>query len=513
MKKLFCGVMSVVMAFGVACLTGCGGGGGNDDSGNQTGGRLTIEIYEAGFGTAWLDEIAANYSAATGIKVKVNKSYLETEIPTKLINDQSDADIVFMVGNAFEAQDRGLLVDLSDVLDAKLDGNDETVREKMNRNIYDYLVNDDGTIYQLPWANTVSSFCYNETTLNEILGEGNWTLPNTTDEFFALADRIKAVGDGNYAFVDSTKTGYGSYLFQTWWAQYDGVDRFYDYFNGYYYKDGVRTFAENGEIYDNISRLRSLEVCEKLFKKTNGYIHNKSDRMEFTDAQIVFAGQGFSSDKAKAAFIISGDWTENELISYLQAAEAAGKPQTIKMMKMPVISSIVETLKDTSMTDETLSAVIEAVDAGKSSYDGVDPDDFARIASARNTVSSLTYQHPFGIPSNSSRINKAKDFIRYMLSDYAQSIYAKNLNGLSMPYGYKADDSDLSAFVKSRLESYDNTYFPISNDYSADLFRRGRIGILKVNSAYIDGDLFAGVTAKTIFDNTSTFYKSDWETD
>ncbi len=515
MKKFISLILGIVMAFGVGCMTGCNvdDGGADGDGQNGLSSRLTLEVYEAGFGTAWLEEIARNYQAATGVKVKVEKSYLETEIPTKLENDQSTADIVFMVGNAFASQSKNMLVDLSDVLESKPTGEDKTIREKMNDNIYDFLADDDGKIYQLPWANTVSSLCYNETTLNEVLGAGNWTLPNTTDEFFVLADRIKAANKGSYTFTDSTKTGYGDFLFKAWWAQYDGSDRFYDYFDGYYYPNGVRTFAQNGEIYDNISRLRSLEVCERLFKKSNGYTHDKADRMEFNESQIVFAGQGYGSDKSKAAFVISGDWLENELISYLKAAEAAGKPQTIKMMKLPVISSIVETLEDTAMTDSTLSAVISAIDAGETSYQGVSANDFAKIAASRSVAYSLTYQHPFCIPTNSRRPATAKDFIKYMLSDYGQSIYAKNLSGLSMPFGYKADESDVSTFVRSRLDCYDNTYIPIGNDYSSELFRRGRIGLVKTNSAFIDGDLFSGVTAKTIFDNSATFFKADWKVD
>ena len=511
MKKIACIVMSLCMALGVGCLTGCNNEGGG--KGGRRGGRLTLEIYEAGFGTAWLDEIANNYKASTGINVKVNKSYLETEINTKLINDQSDADIVFMVGSAYEAQDRGMLTDLSDVMEMTPDGESKTIKEKMNSNIYDYLSTDDGKIYQLPWANTVSSLCYNETTLNEILGAGKWEIPNTTEEFFDLADSIKAASGGNYTFVDSTQTGYGGYLLTTWWAQYDGVDRYYDYFSGYYYDGDERKFAEHGEIYDNISRLRALEVCEKLFKKSNGYIHDKADRMDFNESQIVFAGQGYGSDKAKAAFIVSGDWMENELIGYLQAAEQAGNPQSIRMMKIPVISSIVETLENTSMSDETLSAVIEAIDNGETSYSGVSEKDFAKIAAARKTIYSLTYNHPFCIPSNSSRKDEAKAFIKYLLSEYSQSIYARNLSGLSMPFGYTPEEAGISDFVRSRLDAYDNTYLPIGNDYSSELFRRGRIGLFKLNSAFVDGDLFAGVTAKHIYEYSSETLKKDWKVD
>ena len=311
MKKIACIVMSLCMALGVGCLTGCNNEGGG--KGGRRGGRLTLEIYEAGFGTAWLDEIANNYKASTGINVKVNKSYLETEINTKLINDQSDADIVFMVGSAYEAQDRGMLTDLSDVMEMTPDGESKTIKEKMNSNIYDYLSTDDGKIYQLPWANTVSSLCYNETTLNEILGAGKMGNSQYDRRVFRSCrqhqggERRKLYvrrfhADGATADIcsqpggRSTTSGPLLRLFQRLLLRRD-----------------ERKFAEHGEIYDNISRLRALEVCEKLFKKSNGYIHDKADRMDFNESQIVFRGSGLRLDKAKAAFIVSGDWMETSL--------------------------------------------------------------------------------------------------------------------------------------------------------------------------------------------------------
>ena len=509
MKKLLSIFISILMAACLCCVSACGdreseGSGGKKNS-------LTIEVYEAGFGTVWLDDIADNYQAATGTRVKVNKSYMENEIVTKLVNDQSTADIVFFVGSAFEAQDKGLLVDLSDVLEEAAEGETTPIRGKMNANIYNYLANDDGSIYQLPWANTVSSLCYNETTLDEVLGKGNWTLPNTSDEFFDLAERIKtSTKKGYYTFVDATQTGYSTYLFMNWWAQYSGYQAYYDFFSGYYYPDGVRTFAQNGEIYDDLGRLESLKACEKLLKKANGYTHVRSDSMSFTEAQVAFVGQGYNSDKSKPAFIMSGDWLENEVSGYLQAAEAAGNPQTIKMMKMPVLSSIVKTFEN-EVSDATLSAAVEAVDKGETSYAGISDKDFDKIVAARNMAYSLTYNHPFCIPSNSRRQEQAKDFIKYMLSDYGQSIYAKNLNGLTMPFGYQSDSANISVFVKSRFDSYGNTYLPIANDYSAALFRRGGIGITKTDSAYIDGDLFAGKSGQKIFDDSSTFYKKNWQ--
>ncbi len=503
-KKAISLLLSVLALSNVAMLAACG-----DESEEEKRSTLNLEVYEAGFGTSWLEEIASSYQAATGTKVKVNKSYLYGEIEMKLSSDQSTSDVVFFVGNGFNAQELNMFVDLKDVLESTAQGDTKTIKEKMNENIYGHLATENGSIYQLPWANTVSSLCYNETMLNATLGAGQWKVPNTTEELFALCEKVDDKGE--YAFVCSTKTGYAGYLFSTWWAQYSGYDAYYDFFDGYYYKDGVRTFAENGETYEDPGRLASLNVVERLLKKSNGYTHDKSDRMDFTEAQVAFVGQGYGSDKTKVAMMVNGDWLENEVAGYLQAAASVGDPQTIKMMKMPVISSIVETLENKTMTDDTLSKVVAAIDAGATSYDGVSEKDFKKIAAARNMTYSLTYDHPFGIPTNSRKQDKAKDFIKYMLSDYGQSIYAKHLNGLSMPFGYQAESTTVSTFVQSRLDCYDNSYRPIANDYSSILLRRGGIGIVKTTSGYVDGDLFKGVTGQTIFNDSVSYYQANWE--
>lgn len=101
------------------------------------------------------------------------------------------------------------------------------------------------------------------------------------------------------------------------------------------------------------------------------------------------------------------------------------------MIKTPVISSLVKTLENKSMTDETLSAVIDAIDEGKSSYAGVSEKDFTRISEARRMVYSATFDHCCAIPAKSKNKPLAMEFLRFMASDMGQSIYAKYLNGLT----------------------------------------------------------------------------------
>ena len=226
------------------------------------------------------------------------------------------------------------------------------------------------------------------------------------------------------------------------------------------------------------------------------------ERADYNEAQIIFAGSGYRGTPARAAFIANGDWIESELSSTLQTAAQQGKPQSIKMMKIPMISSITETLEAKTMSDATLSKVIEAIDGGVTSYEGVSENDFNTIATARRMVYSLVYEHPFGIPANSKHIDAAKEFLKYLLSDDAQSVYAKKLHGMTMAVEYEQKEGDVSEFMNSRFASYDNTYQPIANNFSASLFRRGKVVDIKSTAGFIDGDLFNGVTPKEILDKT-----------
>ena len=117
--------------------------------------------------------------------------------------------------------------------------------------------------------------------------------------------------------------------------------------------------------------LKALEFFEEMLKPANGYTHSKSVDFTFMDMQGQFLG-------GQALMTINGDWLEREMINNYPNAQ-------IKMMKTPVLSSVIEkcdTINDDD--DATLSAVIAAIDNGATSYAGVSETDFAYIAEARN---------------------------------------------------------------------------------------------------------------------------------
>ena len=505
-------IMLMFLIVSMLFPTACSGGDSEDDwgdsgNGDRNGNQLSIVCYEAGFGTTWLEELAKEFETAYDCKVVVKKSYINGELISLLNDDSVNDDIVMALGTMDNAQDTGLLVDLSDVYNAIPQGEDKSIKDKMTQAVYEKLLTDDGKIYQMNWANSVSSIVVNKTVLDKIFPDG-YKLPNTTDELIAFADAVK--GEGVYPFSLSTSISYWDYLHYVWWAQYDGYQAYTDYYHGYYHQknaDGTvdRIPATNGEVLDNQGRLEALKVAETLLKKENGYVHKYAESMTWQESQIAFVGQGYAgTDMTECAMMVNGDWLENEVQSYL-----ISKEQELVMIKPPMISSIVEQLEDNSMSDETLSAVIDAVDAGETSYEGVSQNDFDRISEARRMVYSATFDHCAAIPAKSQNQELAKEFLKFMASDIGQGIYAKHLNGLTMVYG-NMPTGELSSFVESRYTLTDNM-IPICVDFSSPLvYRQGHTAYTTGNGVGLDGILYNGRSAEWIINDTKTTLLATW---
>ena len=518
MKKM---VSLLLAAISVSLMSACGGTG---NSGNNGGGiplnpskedfagqKMSVVCYEAGFGTKWLYEIAEQFEDAYDVTVKVNKNYVNGELISLLNDNSTTDDVVMALGSMFAAQDKGYLVDLSNVYNSIPEGNTKSIKDSMSSGVYNKLLADNGKIYQMNWADPVCGIILNKSVLNTIFPNG-YDVPNTTNELIKFCDDIKNQQVKTvYPISVSTSACYWDYVHWVWWAQYEGYDAYTDYYFGYYQKeqaDGskVRTKATNAETLDQAGRLEAVKVAETLLKKTNGYVHAYADSMDFQEAQIAFVGQGYGGkDKTECALMVNGEWLENEVQSYL-----VNKPQELEMIKTPIISSIVKTLENKNMTDETLSAVIDAIDAGETSYMGVSKNDFAKIKEARSMVYSATYGHCCCIPAKSPNKALAMEFLKFMASDLGQSIYAKHLNGLTMPYGSNATIGTMTNFVQSRRNTF-KEYTPICLDDSSPLvYRQGLTAYTTGGGVGLEGALYSGKTAEWIIQDTKTTLKASW---
>lgn len=505
-KQIFTLVLTSAFALcTVFGLAGCNKQeiGNTTVGGDGTNGTLKISCTLAGYGTDWLEKMADIWGKANNVTVDVKQSTNSGEEISRIESDQSNYDIVMTVGSQFKLRDKGKLMDLKDVYDSIPEGETKTVREKTQKEYYDLLVEDDGSIYFMNWADALDGIFYNATTLDEIFGAGNWKIPNTTDELIDLCWEIEehepdSAGNPYYGFVTSTQVNYWDYLTYAWGAQYDGVDEYFNYYQlKYTDEDGTVKDAENYQQMSPAGRLEALKVEEEILNKDNGINHPDSTMMGYLDAQYAFAGGGYRTNKSKVAFIVSGDWMENELTKQL-----ANNPQDIGMMRTPVISSIVNKFEgtDANMKDNKLSFIVEQIDAGKSFDEvnealaantaGVDSaaisqSTYDKIYEARRVMCVATMDHMVGVPVTAAD-NKANivSFLTFMTSETAQQIYAQTLKGKTMIYGYEPAESECSDFVKSVNKIKEAGYDPVYCDYSSPYVYNGGLRYIAVNTRY-----------------------------
>lgn len=504
-KRLIALALSAILMLGlVAC-------GGTEEPGSDRPIQLSIQLFEGGYGRVWLDKVVAAYEAIrTDVHITV-KTTVNSISAEQLVNaGKSPYDIVMLNYGFWQDSYDGKIVDLTDVYLSTPEGESATIMDKCNDTIVEFFnigTAEDPKFNQMSWAAATSALCYNKTTLDAVLGEGNWEEPKTTDEFLALCERVQGDASQAYGFVFSGKLS-DTILLPTWTAQYMGYEAYYNYCHGMYmdengnyvaagYGDGAKLTAQNGS-------LPGLKVQEILCSK---YAHPYSLDLEFNNAQKVFCGYGSGVKKQLVAFMANGDWLESEVSMLL-----ANKPQDIRMMKVPMISAIIDKCSTIS-DDATLSAVIDAIDNGATSYDGVSAEDFARIADARKNVASLSDIHALAIPASSQNVEEAKNFLKFLFSDAAQKIYAQEENGLTMPYGYNpAGDSDVevSPFVQSVNDCLTGDINMVYNpDYSSPLMFFGGWGVLDSSA---QNTFFEGASsAETIYNKMVQSYTNRWD--
>lgn len=506
MKKLNRIITFLIIAIMYCGMFACNGGGGNNS--------LTVKVLDLGYGYAWAEEMAIAFEEETGVSVIVNPVYDASSEVSLLQGGSNKADIIFLVqDNSMLAED-GNLADLTEILYKKRPYGKETGKTVEELSAYSKALNIDGKYYSVSYASGRVSLLYNADTLDTVFGSGNWTLPRTTDEWVTMMDDINVYENA----VPLISAGnYMEYITMTWWAQYDGEEKFFDYWRGY--QDGAfcsddPTFAKTQ------GRLEAVNMLETVFKSSNGYTHPNTgtffaDGEPFKNGQKIFIGE-YAQDDSLVAFYPCGDWYENEMGSYFEG-------HNVKMMKTPVISSIVNTFTDTAdkgMSDDNLAAVIEKIDQGieySANEYGCAQSTYDKIFEARNMVCTNGELQQAVVPVTSKKQEQAADFLRFMISEQGQSIYAQKMGGLHMGYGYDpSNDSEVevSDFVKSVSDCFENeNTICIYRDISQTLSYRGGLAAFTTNLNKYTQVIFTGnCTGEYVYNDTYNELKTNWAT-
>ncbi len=446
--------LSLILACVTALVTfgGCGEKKPPIDP-NDTS-KLEIYVYNAGYGYQWAEDILAAFVQEPWVQEKYpgieNKSRVEHDElanhATELLMASSKVnnfDIV--MGSGLEGKigpDLNVL-DLTEVVyNSTVPGESVLYKEKL---LDSYLISaayrgkgdqtGDAQYYQTNWASGMTGIMYNETKLNAL----GFKVPNTTDELLGIMNAVKnrtpdALYGQTTSFATYGSSTYVSYLFYTWWAQYQTSEEYINFYNGI----DSNTESRSPAIFKQQGIYESLSVLENILHRNNGitWMNPNTGREAYRETQNkILLGEN-------ALFMSNGDWVDSELKTLRDGLLALnGTVDTVKLMSVPVISAIIE--KTPSITnDAMLSAVIAAIDAGETSYAGVSAEDFDIIKEAREVVYSIGPGHNACIPAEAAGSGPAVDFLRYMATDKAQEIYIKATNGASLPFEYNLKEKN-----------------------------------------------------------------------
>lgn len=471
--------LSLIVAAVTLCssmtLCSCGSTGGGNKNADT---HIEVYAYKAGYGIEWIQNALKAFQEekkAEGIEItyKVwgdDLSQQTSLIPAGAKGNSVDLFAVATQTGTYYAEKGSMVLKGYDCVVEPLDDvyatvmeDGKTYEEKLIQELLPNKIN--GHYYGVPWSYPVTGLVYNKTLFDQI----GISAPATTDELLEICTEIKSYYAGYNAgqqpkdqvapFIFTSSVGYWNYLRDVWWMQYEGTEQISNFANGIYVdEDGNASYSK--EIFNQTGRLRSLETLYSLIEESTGNAHPNVNTMDFTTSQGKFL-------LGKGLMMPTGDWFENEMSS---VKDEMKEDYEIRMMKAPVISSIVEKLEYRNggnyMTDDMLRSIVDEVDEGKSwaqsSFNNtVTESDYNKISDARRMVNSLTNCELY-IPVYASAKDLAKEFLKFIGSDKGLQIYIDSTSGNQLPFKYdlKSDTArwnTLSSFQKDAYEMRNNS--------------------------------------------------------
>ena len=361
--------------------------------GNSKKSKLSIKVFNGGFGYAWLNELESKFEekfenvsfeeGKTGVDIVVvpddslKDVHLEMEIGTERedIYYTSTADYV-----AFT--DVNVAYDVTDIMTAnvydehgEVDLNEEgngwktqndyrSIADKISfdatRNRLNVGTDEDPQYYVLPFEDTVAGFIVDW----DLIVEHGWNdydgidgMPATMKQFYNLLGRIRDKGYSGFVFTTSFQ--YARTIQPAVIAQIDGSDTYYDLFGDYtgqYDFNGDGVFAEDGseditpntayKLIDTRGYEKSVEMGIELFKKDEAgntfYDSVMSDGIAVSAAQKRFLMS--KNGSRRIAMLLEGEWWENESRLFFESMakdneeDGYGKRE-FRMMPIPTFDS------------------------------------------------------------------------------------------------------------------------------------------------------------------------------
>ena len=511
MNKKITKVLAVSLAtMSMASMAACGGG-------STLGGADTLQmcVSDFGYGTDWAYALIDAFKAEPWVQEKYPRLAIpEPTITTERTYPVTDIESTYATHDLYFScdyattplgEDRGVRFyeDLTDVYTSTIPGENVTVKDKMYAQFVEEADRDLGEGFNamdFPWVNGSYGLLYNKYSVEQAFGKGK-EMPLTTYELVQMGNEWKAKyskkKDPKMIMIANKQTGWTEGAFRVMWGQYAGEQGFRDFMSG----------KVNGEysieIFKDTARLRSLQTIEELLWYNNGYVNTDYAEEDYSTTQAQYLA-------GDACFMFMGDWFEIEMDEFMNDPdnqEYLNPNNEFYFLKTPVNSAIVEKMDlyehgskeyysyiiseeegtryeglsnaEKEAYNKKLSAIVKAVDEGKSELDGVSARDFAIVKEVRTCKSTLGGHVAF-VPGNSDAKDLAKDFLIFMASDKGIETFMKATNGVSTAFKYQVDyDSDMfkgfSPLQQQRLKDTSLEDWYVGKGYRTPLTRSGAL--------------------------------------
>lgn len=413
-------VLSALVATTMIPLSSCGGGK------KLSKDTLNICVYEGGYGTEWIRNMAEKYEKKTGVSVsfKADASVL-SRIESALNPSSSTAcyDIYMSHDIAWQTYaSKGWLTPLDDLYEEEVEGTGKKFSERLIEGAAEvsrYTYNSEEHYYKVCWTQGVGGIVYNV----DLFEANGWEVPTTYDELVSLCETIVASNTGGghgssasiapFAWSGSARQYYWDYIVFEWWAELAGLDKIETVKK---YLGPTGEYADGYEMYNPETYykefIQAYDLWYDLIALNSDYSVDNAYSSNLLAAQMAFVNQN-------AAMIPYAHWAKNEI----EKAAGGDLGFDIAMMEVPSVSS---------------SSV------------------------------GVNYNVGFGdsiiVPAKAENNDLAKDFIRYMATEEACADFVEDTKGSFLAFDYgnvslsdEAENDTFIASVKKKIS--DNTNF------------------------------------------------------
>lgn len=404
---------------------------------------------------------------------------------------------------------------LDDLYDAVPDGERMTLADKMGAELAEGMKYPDGHRYAVPGIHgVVMGLVYNA----DIIDGVKYKVPNTTDELidltWELANDIDLIvptginkGNKIYPFIHYGTGDYWKRIYTQWQIQYDGLDYYYN--NLLSLTDAEGNTPSKEVMLKQDGRYEAMLVLDELISQYT--VFPGSNNLTYTLAQTQFMNNA-------AVMMANGNWLINEMKSNTEATAT-----NLKMMRTPVISSIIDKCP-TIENDAELSALIEKIDSDvaanrptSTSGDGYNcsAEDIARIREVRYYSVPSKDSGLLAIPKYSIAKDAAKEFVKFMYSDTALSIWAQTMHSAPVAKMQSAtiDTTGWLDFEKSAYELQQNeiTVLLEAVGYKSKMLTKGGLQVWGTSSVITAMSQKERKDADDVWATFQTYVNTYWE--